>query len=181
MWLTLITLKNEVHFPLILLFIMQGDSSGSITGPWCAVHGCFLQARPAQESSSQRGLTEPITHYQSVSGITHILHNLRWAAVDEPQSSLRARASCTRMKLRDTFRSIFLLPVTFTWSLKYNWSSKARARDWLADWIASQGHRVLKTCTTAAVLLPLAVKVPSVHTEAITILSILSFYCSPPI
>lgn len=44
MWLTLITLKNEVHFPLILLFIMQGTAVDLSLGPGapCALAFCFL-------------------------------------------------------------------------------------------------------------------------------------------
>lgn len=42
MWLTLITLKNEVHFPLILLFIMQGTAVDLSLGPGapCALAFC---------------------------------------------------------------------------------------------------------------------------------------------
>lgn len=36
-----------------------------------------------------------------------------------------------------------------------------------------------KTRRTATALLPLAVKVPSLHSEAITVINIRSFYCSP--
>lgn len=46
-WLTLIKLKNEVHFPLILLFIMHGTAVDPSLGPAVPCTDAGVSKRPS--------------------------------------------------------------------------------------------------------------------------------------
>ena len=58
----------------------------------------------------------------------------------EGKHAARARGAGAHFRLDSSFSSpashIYFVPLC----LKSNWSSKTGGRDWIADWIASQGH-----------------------------------------
>lgn len=59
MWLTLITLKNEVHFPLILLFIMQGTAVDLSLGPGAPCTLAFCRRVLPRRAAPSVGSNKP--------------------------------------------------------------------------------------------------------------------------